>query len=204
MPENSVGSRDSPLSRLPDAVICRVQLHSGRRKVLLWSRRPWSQVDSEGHPSLPGGRFVAGVTETPLGAVSVTGVCIPWRAAHVSTGRKDRKPWQDHHDYLTYLPQSRSFAASGLPRIVVGDFNVRIPRKYTPKLIYEELMAIFERWEIPTAGPIPVIDQLVVDHVAHSPELTAIGVSGWPKDLTGVKLSDHPGTMVEFAWSGDA
>lgn len=44
-------------------------LHPGRRKVLLWSRHPWRDVDSLGHPGLPTGRFVAGLTDTPLGPV---------------------------------------------------------------------------------------------------------------------------------------
>ena len=49
----------------------------GRRKVLLWSKRPWSGVDPVGSDALPGGRFVAGTTETGLGPLSVVGVCIP-------------------------------------------------------------------------------------------------------------------------------
>ena len=51
----------------------------GRRKMLLWSKRPWSDVDPVGSDALPGGRFVAGTTETGLGPLSVVGVCIPWR-----------------------------------------------------------------------------------------------------------------------------
>ena len=63
----------------------------GRRKVLLWSKRPWFDVDPVGSDALPGGRFVAATTETVLGLLSVVGVCIPWRDAHVRTGRKDRR-----------------------------------------------------------------------------------------------------------------
>jgi hypothetical protein len=72
----------------------------GRRKVLLWSRRPWREVDRVGDPGMPGGRFVSGVTETPAGDVRVVGVCIPWDWAHVKTGRKDRERWEDHLRYL--------------------------------------------------------------------------------------------------------
>ena len=36
-----------------------------RRKVLLWSREPWEQVDDFGSDSMPPGRFVSGVTRTP-------------------------------------------------------------------------------------------------------------------------------------------
>ena len=35
------------------------------RKVLLWSREPWEQVDDFGVDSMPPGRFVSGVTRTP-------------------------------------------------------------------------------------------------------------------------------------------
>ena len=66
-------------------------IKQGRRKVLLWSKEPWRDIDSFGHECLPTGRFVAGTTTTPVGDIRFVGVCIPWSAAHVSTGRKDRK-----------------------------------------------------------------------------------------------------------------
>jgi len=73
---------------------------TNRRKVLLWSRQPWTLVRSEGPPQMPPGRFVAGVTKTSIGEVQVCGVCIPWRNAHVRTGRRDMSPWEDHEAYL--------------------------------------------------------------------------------------------------------
>jgi len=73
----------------------------GRRKVLLWSKRPWSDVDcvETGRPL--GGRFVAGVTETDAGPLQVVGVCIPWRDAHVKYCQKDSKQWQEHERWLS-------------------------------------------------------------------------------------------------------
>ncbi len=53
----------------------------GRRKVLLWSREPWRQVDPVGDAQLPAGRFVAGTTAARLGNVRVTGICVPWPKA---------------------------------------------------------------------------------------------------------------------------
>ena len=100
----------------------------GRRRVLLWSKRPWIDVDPVGSEELPNGRFVAGVTETPLGLVSVVGVCIPWDEAHVDSGRKDRELWQDHLAWLTGFERFRDrFAVERT--IVLGDFNQHIPRK---------------------------------------------------------------------------
>lgn len=66
-----------------------------RRKVLLWSPEPWTDVDDHGSDSMPGGRFVAGTTNSPFGPVRIIGVCIPWKDAHVRSGRRDRQPWQD-------------------------------------------------------------------------------------------------------------
>lgn len=48
-----------------------------RRKVALWSRWPWTDVDPVGHPDLPPGRFVAATTSTPIGDLRGVGVCIP-------------------------------------------------------------------------------------------------------------------------------
>src|SRR4051812_17752061 len=39
----------------------------GRRKVLLWSRHTWIEIDSVGHAELPSGRIVAATTVTPIG-----------------------------------------------------------------------------------------------------------------------------------------
>ena len=72
----------------------------GRRKVLLSSKRPRSGVDPVGSDTLPGGRFVAGTTETILGPPVGRRRLVPWRAAHVRTGHKDRPGWQDHEAWL--------------------------------------------------------------------------------------------------------
>jgi hypothetical protein len=74
-----------------------------RRKVMLWSRSSWSSVDRVGSTRIPGGRFVSGTTATSIGPVTFLGVCIPWRDAHVRTGRKDRSGWEDHSAYLMGL-----------------------------------------------------------------------------------------------------
>ncbi len=49
------------------------------RMVILWSREPWEQVDDFGSDSMPPGSFVSGVTRTPLGDVTILGVCIPYQ-----------------------------------------------------------------------------------------------------------------------------
>ena len=76
------------------------------RKVLLWAREPWEQVDDSGVDSMPPGRFVAGVTHTPLGDVMVVGVCIPYRDARTKWTNDGvrRGLWEDHLNYLASLP----------------------------------------------------------------------------------------------------
>jgi hypothetical protein len=56
------------------------------RKVLLWSRNPWTAVDAVDPPGLPEGRYVAGTTSTPAGEVRVIGVIIPYGFAGVRFG----------------------------------------------------------------------------------------------------------------------
>ena len=58
-----------------------------RRKVMLWSREPWEQVDDVGNDSMPTGRFVSGVTRASVGEVTVIGVCIPWFGSRTEARR---------------------------------------------------------------------------------------------------------------------
>jgi hypothetical protein len=143
----------------------------GRRKVLLWSRQGWSSVDRIGDPSLPSGRFVSGITETPIGLLKVMGVCIPWRDAHVRTGRKDRSPWEDHMRYLCALKGILSRPA-GEASIVVGDFNQGIPRTWQPHEVINGLDDTFAgSFEPATAGTVSGIEKQLIDHLAHSRDL---------------------------------
>ena len=168
---------------------------TNRRKVLLWSRSPWSEEDCVGSPDFPGGRFVKGVAETAIGKMTVVGVCIPWDGAHVGSGRKDRRRWQDHLAWLeTFerLPWRRT-----TPRMVVlGDFNQRIPRTWAPERAFEALLRAFDGLAIATAG----VPEARIDHIAHTPDLThASPIGTWPKrDAEAHALSDHVGVWADF------
>ena len=169
-----------------------------RRKVLLWSKRPWVDVDFVGSDRLPGGRFLRAGTQTAAGTlVTIVGVCVPWRGAHCNGGRNDRDPWQDHLAWLAEFGRLRSqLPATRL--VVLGDFNQRIPRKWAPKAIYEELLQAFAGLKIATEGTLPGAPRQTIDHIAHSPDLTQRGVSVWlDKDAEG-RLSDHLGVLGEF------
>jgi len=166
-----------------------------RRKVLLWSRSPWSEEDRVGSPDFPGGRFVKAVAETAIGKLTVVGVCIPWDGAHVGSGRKDRRRWQDHLAWLeTFerLPWRRTTHRM----VVLGDFNQRIPRTRVPKKAFEALLRAFDGLAIATAGA----PEARIDHIAHTPDLTRVSPIGtWPKrDAEAHALSDHVGVWTDF------
>lgn len=170
-----------------------------RRKVILWSKRPWQGVDQVGRQRLPPGRFVGGSTETPLGSLYFVGVCIPWWMAHVNSGCQDRRPWEEHLAYLRgvqgYLAQVRQ------KTVVVGDFNQRIPRYRAPVEAFELMQAVFSGGlSIETAGVIAPIGKQTVDHVAVTADLRAVKVEGLSAAWDGGgKLSDHFGVLVELA-----
>lgn len=174
-------------------------LKPGRRKVILWSRSPWKEVDNFGDRSMPPGRFVSGITQTPVGEVRVVGVCIPWKDAHVRTGQRNREPWEDHLAFLRALNGKLKTLAGGLPLIVIGDFNQRIPHSRTPLLAAEGLQRALQGFEVPTAGEVPPINRQVIDHVAHDQGLASLGVKGWPGTRAdGLYMSDHDGVGVEL------
>lgn len=171
----------------------------GKRKVLLWSRWPWRDVDVIGSAALPSGRFVRGRVSTPTGQVTVIGVCIPWAHAHVSSGRRDRHPWEDHAIYLDGLAEILRAENAGGNVIVTGDFNQRIPGGRVVRNMQERLLRTFSELNICTAGPIAGVGQASIDHVAHSPGLLAVAISGWnAKAPGGRQLSDHFGLLVDF------
>lgn len=76
-------------------------IHEGRRKVVLWSRWPLDALTADA--LVPAGRHVAATVQTPFGPVRVHGVCVPWSHAHVTGGRRDRGPWEEHVDHLAAL-----------------------------------------------------------------------------------------------------
>jgi hypothetical protein len=175
-------------------------LIEGRRKVLLWSRNPWREVDVVGHEGLPPGRFVAGVTETPIGDIHAVGVCIPWAQAHVGSGRRDRTTWEDHLAYLdgleAYLPEDPHSI------IVLGDFNQRVPRRYQPQHIAAALQrTVLDRLKLATGGEIEGIGKQSIDHICHSSDLTTGSVAAISNIGPDNRLvSDHFGVSIRLSY----
>ena len=174
-------------------------VHDDRRKVLLWSKSPWTDVDLVGSEGMPGGRFVRAVTRTPSGCpLTVDGVCISWFDAQWRYGRRDSKRWELHGIWLEEFQKLRST----LPEertVVLGDFNQRIPRQRTPQNVYEALMRAFKGFEIATEGELDRAPALAIDHIAHTPDLVSRGISIWPdRSADGKHLSDHFGVWGDF------
>ena len=172
-------------------------IREGRRKVLLWSRQPWSNIDSVGHAELPSGRFIRGTTETPLGAIDVLGVCIPWAGAHVTSGRRDRRRWEDHLAYLSALAKVVPVDPSRL--LVVGDFNQRVPRTSSPVAAYGALHeAILSRLRLVTMGTVEPVACQLIDHIAVSSDLTAQAVHSLSNMDGELSLTDHVGVVAKL------
>ena len=155
----------------------------GRRKVLLWSKQPWTlHTHALGSEEIPEGRFVAGTTETTSGArLTIGGACIPWSHSHVSTCRKNRKPWEDHEAWLAgfeklryRLPESRC--------VILGDFNQKIPQTWAPHRVYGSLKQAFEGFKFATEGDLPG-GLRAIDHIAYTPDLKPRSIEIWHKAL---------------------
>ncbi|WP_308115459.1 MULTISPECIES: endonuclease/exonuclease/phosphatase family protein [unclassified Rhodococcus (in: high G+C Gram-positive bacteria)] len=165
-----------------------------RRKVLAYSRQPFSDViriESGGGA----GRVVTALTDTPIGAVRLLAVCIPWSRAHVSTGRRDAAPWSEHLACLDQIEDLVNGFEASVPVIVAGDFNQKIPRARQPILVADRLAEVMTRWTCHTAGTTD--DGQLIDHIASNVDCVALRT--WPGTTGDLRLSDHSGVVCELA-----
>ena len=182
----------------------------GARKVVLWSRSRWQDVDTLGSPNMPPGRFVKATTVIDNEKWTIIGVCIPYAhyRNHEKWGEQRKTFWQGACEYLDalsgdYLP--RLIREDFLPyskvpvrAILLGDFNLQIPPynyPYRRSEANQKRKETFDRWLIPTAG----IGRHFIDHVAMSTELRVNAlqyISRYAPDDS--KLSDHDGVCVEM------
>lgn len=165
----------------------------GRRKVALWSRTPWEDISTT-LPEAPPGRFVEGTTEIPgFGRLRVLGVCVPWEAAHVSTGHRNRKRWEDHITYLRALKDYLQESPRDVPTVLVGDMNQTLPPFRAPVPARDLLLAIVGRFDlVPTGDP----ERRSVCHMMLAGGLRARPVLDLPDEDGGVRLSDHRGHVA--------
>jgi endonuclease/exonuclease/phosphatase family metal-dependent hydrolase len=162
------------------------------RKVFMWSRQPWTQVDTVGSDEMPAGRFVAATTQTSIGSIEVIGVCIPWKDAHVRTGAKNKKPWEDHLAFLSGL-QGHLSTRTG-PLILAGDFNQRIPSRGAPPIVAQSLNDALGGLVVATETR---GQHALIDHVAHTRDLDCKIIQLLANADSLGRLSDHTGVVVD-------
>ena len=170
------------------------KIHQGRRKVILISKTPWNNIDEIGSINIPTGRFISGNTNN----INIVGVCIPWKDAHVKTGKKDKKPWEEHIDYLTELK-------SILPNLneqilVMGDFNQRIPKKYSRNDVYDLMLNTFQNFNIETKNNIQPINKLSIDHLCTKSIEKILSIESISNFKDEVRLSDHFGLLIKMEY----
>ena len=173
-------------------------LTKNRRKVMLWSRYPWERVDDLGHESMPPGRYVSGVTQTPVGEVTVIGTCVPWHGSRIEArrGAVQKRRWEDHARYLDGLSELLK-ELQDRPLIVTGDFNQRIGQgKFVPKYLRSALEdAMPEHVTIATSA-LGHRGRRCIDHLALSEEFAAESLSVIGNIAGEGKLSDHCGVAA--------
>ena len=156
------------------------KIQKGRRKVILWSKNKWTEVNQIGSKEIPTGRFISGVTN----GIKIVGLCIPWRFAHVSTGRKDRKPWEDHLSFIKNLSFSND------KTIILGDFNQNIPKKNQPEIVFSSLKKMIDGFNLLTSN-------MGLIHIVISNDLKAESI----QKIATENNSDHDGIncSIKFA-----
>jgi hypothetical protein len=166
------------------------------RKVVAWSSNPWYETRRVDQGAARG-RLVAGVTDSVTGPVRLIAVCIPWRGAHVSTGRRDAVPWAEHREFCEQLRAFRAELDPAVPTIIAGDFNQRIPRTLQPAVVAKELDEALEGIRVWTSGQ--TTEGQLIDHIAgDAARLVAARVSAWPASTGQDRLSDHSGVLCEI------
>ena len=169
---------------------------ANRRKVVLWSR--WPIEDRLTDALDPPGRHVAATIASPEGEMRVHAICIPWRDAHLRTGRKDRAPWEEHLLFLNSLSEllASEREAPGTrdrPLVVMGDVNQRGGRyPYRSAETKQAWESLLERESLMVCTP----DE-IVDKVALSPGFSVEDLSTFPPD----GISDHHAVSAEATLS---
>ena len=173
-------------------------MKDGRRKVMLWSREPWEQVNDVGIDSMPPGRFVSGVTQTSVGEIMVLGICIPWFGSRTEARRTSerKKQWEDHEQYLVGLTKVLK-RASAKRLIVVGDFNQAMgPGGRAPHKLRSALREAFPPGMTIVTSALAFQGRKCIDHIALSDDLAFSSLEVISNIHEGKNLSDHFGVVA--------
>jgi hypothetical protein len=113
---------------------------------------------------------------------------VPWSHAHVSTGRRDRKSWEDHIAFLSALIAYEGLVDPAYPTILVGDFNQTVPPKRAPEEARKLLSVLLDKFEL--APPLNIANRTVC-HMLLSPGLSVTAMNELPAMIDRLRLSDH-------------
>lgn len=175
----------------------------GERLVVLWSARPWRDVDASGNDDAATGGYISGVTDTPFGAMRVIGICAPHHAASQVGAIEKARMWTEQIVFWNGLARLVGSLALNMPTILLGDFNQYEPRIWGSKAAHSEMQRALGSLRFATAGPIAGIGEPTIDHVVHSHDLTSQEVRGLSRfGEDGRALSDHFGIVLRVAISG--
>ena len=179
-------------------------LQETRRKALLWSRCPWKDVDDVGHEDMPPGRFISGVTQTPLGELTVIGICIPWSGCRTEARRgPDRKRrWEDHGQYLASLAEMLRHDFPARRLVIMGDFNQVIGAgSRAPRVLQSALQAAFPPGMTVVTTELAFGERKTIDHIAVSDDLLTESLGVLSNAHDGRKLTDHFGVYARLSVS---
>lgn len=172
----------------------------GERLVLLWSPRPWREVEATGNEGTTTGGYVGGMTDTPAGAMRVIGICAPHHAASQVGAAENARQWTEQVAFWNGLAKLIAARDRNIPTVLLGDFNQYVPRIWGSKAAHAAMLAALDDLRVATGGPISGIEEPTIDHVAHTPDLApqeVIGLSRFDDD--GRALSDHFGVVARLA-----
>jgi len=180
----------------------------GARKVVLWSRFGWRDVDKRGAESLPVGRFINAITTFKGADLNFVAMCIPYdryRTNEKRWGTEKKSRWEGACEYLDILREDILLRPSFQHKtILLGDFNLQIPpRGYPSKdsIVNHKREATFSGWTIATTGVYadPALDKAFIDHIALSRDIRSRPPKFFSRfDTDGTPLSDHNGVCIEI------
>ena len=204
-PESMPEKRNTVTSDLSE---WKIHEDRGARKVVLWSRFGWTDVDRRGSESLPKGRFVRATTTFEETDLTVVGMCIPYHDYHTRErwwGTRTKRRWEGACEYLDALRDNILVEPGFCKRtILLGDFNLEIPPRGYPgkkSVVNQKREATFSGWTMPTAGvwDDPALDKTFKDHIALSPDIRAQPPQFLGRfDIDGSELSDHNGVCIDI------
>lgn len=171
-----------------------------RRKVVLWSRWPLSDIDGEGPDDVAYlRRWCVATAHTPSGPVRLFGVVIPYAHSNVVHGTGTARMWDDHARYLDALDRALAQRDTAVPTVVFGDFNQRLDggRSRVPATLLRRLRSVLRDFDLATAD-LQAAEHYLLDHIAVD-GINPSGLGLIPRVDNDVRRSDHHGAYVDTA-----